>query len=1171
MTILDLGDSIAGLAAIPVLVVSVGPVSKDKFQKYFSVIKHFNQIRLSELNLMSSTHYRSSEGLVSFKYLDCAKPKEGSQYEDIVYNHRILGVVGLIDCKTTPDLTAAAAEFDSITKNISSSLGSRCFAFEPTEAHQDNAQGVVLIPDQDLDQIKFYISTMMNDFGSSLLDVLNSLLKKKLGERHVANPRVMKLPFERSTTSDDMKLLRKRAVSRTEKQIGDLYLLASLTKEAQLHYYECMEQSKSSQDWLWFGASLEGYAASLILKAKSIGSTENTKDVIDRMQEALVNYQRVRGAQNLFLAASFRLVHYCIAIKDKATAIEVLTGVVTCDTIPSEDVKAKLYQGLARVYADLGFHRKSAFYTRQLTILVSRGAQKSHWQVAHALLLRCMVPYRVTSLKAYMASTRVDNTRLALSSDSVSSFDEQGIEAQTGEGGWTSLQTKVLKDLVLTSKCLGNRTLTVDYIAYILQTMHTTLKTNEQEDMALLLDTLNTKVTSDCTRYNWTSIPVVSALIPSVGPVAGKPLFRPMAGRKNSFVKSPFLYSAFAKKKEVKRVCVWVCDEVAEVTVTVTNPFAFPLICKDICLEVCGLEFENYPQTITLPPKSEGTTITLLGKPLQAGTLTILGLRVYCFGVRCIHSLPTTIADIEVMPRFPQLIAKHGILDKIKVPMDLLEGEMLQAEIRLENVGKDAIDWVSITVLPIRSPPDTKSIVQVTTTVDPIKAEIQPQTRTWDANAPRRPKNEERERQHHLRAEKEQLEDSQFEVASQDFIDDRLPLPANECLIVPVIVHGHVGCRGCTIKISYGNVEFFPEFMREYELRFEVNVSRALMFSRFDVLRLDQADASSLAALNIHPANTAPVNVRDLCLLSFDIINNSRHSFGLLFKAGKSLAGPLKDGIPSTTEAGTDMGTETNSRTMSRSKPNCRPLRDWVFTPLAMTLEGYCVRRVMLPIARKMITFNISAQPKDVIPMLCGDLVTEWNLCTRQSTGRIWFKEPTVSPLSLTRLFRYGLEVALDCSAKSRLHVMADSSSTPPTVRVDKSEPLEITISVVNVTNEDLSDVKLRIVPYQDAMNGLKLYDVDPQMARVGLWDVFLGPMKAGETREHHLAAVFLSSGLYKLAYELTPFKKTHTEFDPMQVQALSTDEHSSWFADAVNIHVHGTTSPHITSIVKNE
>lgn len=125
-------------------------------------------------------------------------------------------------------------------------------------------------------------------------------------------------------------------------------------------------------------------------------------------------------------------------------------------------LQLQLYRALASTFNELGFHRKSAFYTRQLTILVSRGAQvwartflsssprliacsmfrcgfcvvesmirclckrslsgcrkeirsrikwartartlqKIHWQAAHALLLTCLPAYNIYNLDAFIA------------------------------------------------------------------------------------------------------------------------------------------------------------------------------------------------------------------------------------------------------------------------------------------------------------------------------------------------------------------------------------------------------------------------------------------------------------------------------------------------------------------------------------------------------------------------------------------------------------------------------------------------------------------------------------------------------------------------------------------------------------------------------------------------
>ncbi|KNC72328.1 hypothetical protein SARC_15119, partial [Sphaeroforma arctica JP610] len=64
---------------------------------------------------------------------------------------------------------------------------------------------------------------------------------------------------------------------------------------------------------------------------------------------------------------------------------------------------------------------------------------------------------------------------------------------------------------------------------------------------------------------------------------AGKPVRRTAA---DSTAKSPFLYSAFGVKKQIKQLSQWVAEEVAEVSLTLTNLFEFPLVCKDISIGV---------------------------------------------------------------------------------------------------------------------------------------------------------------------------------------------------------------------------------------------------------------------------------------------------------------------------------------------------------------------------------------------------------------------------------------------------------------------------------------------------------------------------------------------------------------------------------------------------------
>jgi hypothetical protein len=57
-------------------------------------------------------------------------------------------LIGIIDCGRTENLSEAAQRFEALKKKVPTLLAANCYAVEPTEAHADNTQGVVLIPNQ---------------------------------------------------------------------------------------------------------------------------------------------------------------------------------------------------------------------------------------------------------------------------------------------------------------------------------------------------------------------------------------------------------------------------------------------------------------------------------------------------------------------------------------------------------------------------------------------------------------------------------------------------------------------------------------------------------------------------------------------------------------------------------------------------------------------------------------------------------------------------------------------------------------------------------------------------------------------------------------------------------------------------------------------------------------
>eukprot|EP00124_Ichthyophonus_hoferi_P004297 Ihof_evm3s457 gene=Ihof_evmTU3s457 len=139
---LDLTQSIAHQGAITVGVVGVGGLSMEKFNYYFSLLSHFTTINLSDLNV-EAPEYVGLDGQISLRFTPLALGTD--KYQDLQYNRRILGLIGLIDCPSINDIAKASNEFQEIKEKVSTVLGCRCLAFEPTDSLPDTLKDVTVI------------------------------------------------------------------------------------------------------------------------------------------------------------------------------------------------------------------------------------------------------------------------------------------------------------------------------------------------------------------------------------------------------------------------------------------------------------------------------------------------------------------------------------------------------------------------------------------------------------------------------------------------------------------------------------------------------------------------------------------------------------------------------------------------------------------------------------------------------------------------------------------------------------------------------------------------------------------------------------------------------------------------------------------------------------------
>lgn len=170
--------SIETSCMIRVAVLPIGAIPTALFRDYTSMLVRHQTVSLSSISSFYTEHQKSpftnqpwDSGNIRFKFMLGGSPP--SPWEDFQSNRKILAVIGICHCPSSPDLQTVAQHFDSACKPYSSSLVERCFAFCPgdSQLEDDSHKGsnLILFPPADRQTQEFHLQTMMQDLAASLL------------------------------------------------------------------------------------------------------------------------------------------------------------------------------------------------------------------------------------------------------------------------------------------------------------------------------------------------------------------------------------------------------------------------------------------------------------------------------------------------------------------------------------------------------------------------------------------------------------------------------------------------------------------------------------------------------------------------------------------------------------------------------------------------------------------------------------------------------------------------------------------------------------------------------------------------------------------------------------------------------------------------------------------
>ncbi|BGP40785.1 hypothetical protein JCM10449v2_004750 [Rhodotorula kratochvilovae] len=230
------------------------------------------------------------------------------------------------------------------------------------------------------------------------------------------------------------------------------------------------------------------------------------------------------------------------------------------------------------------------------------------------------------------------------------------LESEAGAFGWPGLQIGVLKDAIGIAEALPEYQAAIRFTVTALRSLSDTMPPFEQYELAQNIPRVFAAATRRGAPFEleyWGPSQLVMSLevaklstnrVPHEHALQdAEPEVAAATGPRN-----PFLYDPRRRPQAAKTRPSVVQNEIAEVYVTLQNPFLFELEIQTIELSTSGVPFACDPLSTVIPPGSFHT-VRLTGTPREPGTLVIRGCNIRLAG--CVSRefvLPMWDADEEV-------------------------------------------------------------------------------------------------------------------------------------------------------------------------------------------------------------------------------------------------------------------------------------------------------------------------------------------------------------------------------------------------------------------------------------------------------------------------------------------------------------------------------------------
>ncbi|WCJ30356.1 hypothetical protein M5689_011921 [Euphorbia peplus] len=644
--------SIETSCMIRVAILPIGRVPPNILRDYYSMFLRHHTIPLSAISSFYTEHQKSpftnqpwDTGSLRFKFVLAGSPP--SPWEDFQSNRKILAVIGVCHCPSSPDLDFVLDQFNAASKTYDSALVSRCFAFSPCDSQLEDGgkkgENLKLFPPADQQTLEIHLQTMMQDIAASLLMEFEKwVLRAESAGTTLKTP----LDSQASLSSEEVIKAKKRRLARAQKTIGDYCLLAGSPVDANAHYSTAVELARLTTDFFWYAGALEGSVCALLIDEASQKDTVFEDEVKYRYNSVISHYKKSFTPDNsqrvsplsFELEATLKLARFLCRKRTTKDVVDLLTNAADgAKSLIDASDRLILYVEIARLFGSIGYQRKAAFFSRLVAQLYMQQDNKLAATSAMQVLAMTTRAYRVQS-RASFNHHHSNETRLSHVDSGkmhhhsvVSLFESQ----------WSTLQMVVLREILLSAVRAGDPLAAWSAAARLLRSYYPLITPAGQNGLASALNNsaerlpLGTRSADPALPFvRLYSFPVHQSQMDIIKRTGAREDW--WAGAAPS---GPFIYTPFSKGEPSdsgKQELIWIVGEPVEISVELANPCGFNLRVDSIYLSVHSSNFDAFPVTVDLPPNSS-KVISLSGIPTSVGLVTIPGCIVHCFGVITEH------------------------------------------------------------------------------------------------------------------------------------------------------------------------------------------------------------------------------------------------------------------------------------------------------------------------------------------------------------------------------------------------------------------------------------------------------------------------------------------------------------------------------------------------------